>query len=167
MSRFKLIAFITLITLAFSVVLVGNALAEEKIKLRTAKYWVKWEQIEVGDQEGHVIALLETKGITTNKEGKSFGDGWVHRMTLLIDTNQKTGLGSLQGYEEVTDRDGNKYCYRTEGKIVSAAKAEGRYTLVKGTGKLEGIRGRGTWVSITPVRGQNYTDEEWDIEIPQ
>lgn len=31
-------------------------------------------------------------------------------MVLLIDMNLKTGQGSLEGYEAVADRDGNKYC---------------------------------------------------------
>ncbi len=64
MSRSKGLAFIALITLAFAVTLEGDALAGEKIKNRIVGYTVKWEQVEVGDQEGHVVAVMEAKGIT-------------------------------------------------------------------------------------------------------
>jgi len=43
MSRFKLFAFIALITLAFSVAIVGDALARERFKTRTVYYTVKSE----------------------------------------------------------------------------------------------------------------------------
>jgi hypothetical protein len=55
MSRFKLIAFIALITLAFAVTLVGDALAGEKFKGRTVNYTVKFQAVDIPDQEGHIL----------------------------------------------------------------------------------------------------------------
>ena len=91
MSRSKVL-FIALITLAFGIAVVGDALAGEKFKARTVKQKVKWEQIEVGDQEGHIIAVAEAKGISTNMEGKWFADGWVQHYAALYDLNPKVGL---------------------------------------------------------------------------
>ena len=71
MSGFKLFAFIALISLAFGVILVGNSLAGEKVKFRTGLYGTKWEQVAVGDEEGHVVAVYEGKGLITNLQGKS------------------------------------------------------------------------------------------------
>jgi len=108
MSRMKLIPFIALITLAFAIAFVGDAVAGEKIKLRTVKYAVKWEAINVGDEEGHVVAIQEAKGIVSNREGKPFGEGWVHRYVATIDMNYKTKFGIGHWYEEVTDPAGDK-----------------------------------------------------------
>lgn len=81
---------------------IDNATAGEKFKLRTVKYATKWEQIEVGDGEGHNIMVEEATGIVSNMEGKSFGSGWVLRHVGLIDWNAETGVAFGHGYEEVT-----------------------------------------------------------------
>ena len=75
MSRLKIFAFIALITFAFSVSLVSDALAGDKVKFRTAAYSVKAEFDPVGDEEGHIVGVWEGKGICTNMEGKKFMEG--------------------------------------------------------------------------------------------
>jgi len=52
--------------LAFGLTGIGNAVAGAKFKGRLAFYMTKWQQIEVGDVEGHVIATFEKKGIDFN-----------------------------------------------------------------------------------------------------
>ena len=167
MSRFKLVAFIALFTVAFGMILVAYALAGEKFKVRTVKQSVKWEPIEVGDQEGHIIAVGEAKGISTNLEGKWFADGWVQHWVGLSDINPKAGLVVVQGYEQRTAPDGSKVCYRYEGKQIRKDYLEGTYSMLSGTGKFEGIRGKGTWTVNIVAPGQWYSDEEWDIDLPQ
>jgi hypothetical protein len=108
MSRFKIMALIALFTFALGLALAGDAVAGEKMKGRCNWWTVKWEQIEVGDQEGHVFAIWEGKGIGANKEGKSFHDGWIEWSSSLNDQNLKTGVGTAHGYEIVTDPDGDK-----------------------------------------------------------
>jgi hypothetical protein len=166
MSRFKLLACIALITLAFGVALVADALAGEKFKVRTVKYMTKWEQVNVGDEEGHAIAVGEAKGVATNKEGKWFGDGWVVRWTGQFDINPKAGKIVGRGYEEVTSKDGDKYFRAWEGKALKENYWEGKYAILSGTGKFEGIKGKGIW-SVVTLEPQFYSDEEWDIELPQ
>ena len=41
-------------------------MAGEKFKAHGASTNVKWEQIEVGDVEGHVIAITESKAVYFN-----------------------------------------------------------------------------------------------------
>jgi hypothetical protein len=166
MSRSKIIALAAAITFGFGMAVIDNAVAGEKFKLRTIKYADKWEQIQVGDDEGHNIIVEEAKGIVSNMEGKAFGDGWVMRHFGLVDWNATTGVAFGHGYEEVTDRDGDKFFTKWEGKSTGEATWEGEYTVLKGTGKYEGIKGKGTWSlqSVAPM--QWYTDEEWDIELP-
>ena len=165
MSRFKFIAFIGLITLAFGVALVADALAGEKVKGRCNFYRVKYEQIEVGDQEGHVIAVFESKGIGTNREGGSFYDGWVESDAGLLDLNLKTRVGTAKGHEVVTDPDGDKLFVEWEG-TVDPGGAHGKHDIVNGTGKWEGIRAKGTFTSRRVGPNQNYADWEMDVEFP-
>ena len=111
----KVLASSALMVLFFGVGTIGNSLAGEKYKLRTVKSSVKWEQIAVGDQEGHALVLEEAKGVSSNMEDKWFGEGWVQRHVGFIDMNTTTGMTSGHGYEEVTDQDGNKYFFFSKG----------------------------------------------------
>ena len=107
MSNFRMTVLVALVISAIGVTAIGNAVAGEKFKLRTVKYATKWEQIEIGDVEKHVINLNDAVGIVTNMEGKAFGDGWPMRHIGLGDGSPKGAVAS--GYEEVTDKDGDKY----------------------------------------------------------
>jgi hypothetical protein len=128
---------------------------------------VKWEAINGGDEEGHVVATFEDKGIVTELEGRKFEDGGVNRSVGLMDMNVKTGLGSGSGYLELTDRDGDKYymTWKNEAKIPTIW--EGKFTIVKGTGKYEGMHGKGTFVSYAVAPGQYYVDWEEEVELPR
>jgi len=166
MGKSKIIALIAVVGFAFAITTVGNAVAGERLKLRTIKYTVKWEQLNVGDEEGHVIGVHEAKGIVSNMEGRSFGDGWALRYVALLDINPKTGVTSGNGYEEMTDKDGDKIYKTWEGKAVAENRWEGEYTILKGTGKFEGIKGKGTFTAYVVAPNQFYTDEEWEVELP-
>ena len=168
MSRFKLIAFIALITLAFGVALISDALAGEKVKFRTSIYRVKVEAVPVGDEEGHVVVVYEDKGISTNLEGKKFLDGWAFRQAGLSDANRNAGAWSAQGYGEFTDPDGDRIYVAYEGKkLQKDLPGEGTVRLIKGTGKWQGIQGEGTWVCPLVVEDRWYADWELDVELPR
>ncbi len=164
MSKSKIVGIIGLIAFAMGIVLVGDVVAGEKVKVRKVQHLLKWEQINVGDEEGHVVGAAEWKGVTMNLGGKQFCDGCLDRNTGLLDMNRKTGVGSGHGYEDVTDKDGNKYYCTWEGKGVEAGKPwEGVITIVKGTGKFEGITGKGTWVTYRV--GDGWADVHWELEV--
>ena len=171
MSRFKLIPFIALITLAFGVTIVGDALAGEKYKTRNVMYNVKWETITVPGEEKHLLALSEAKGVLTNLEGKPFGDGWVSQTAALLDIDLKAESGSLSSYEEYTDRDGDKVCTKTEGRRTKGqywvSSWEGTSTIVKGTGKYEGIQGRTKWSFYNPAKMWTVANAEWEVDLPR
>jgi hypothetical protein len=158
--------FVVLTIVAFGIWAGADALAGEKFKLRTSKASVKWEKVEVGSQEGHALVVEEGKGIITNMEGKWFGDGWVLRHFGLIDMNTKTGVVFGHGYEEITDKDGDKYFNKWEGKATGESTWEGTYVITGGTGKYRGIKGSGTFSLLSVSPDQWFTDEQWDIELP-
>ncbi len=159
MSRFKLIAFMALIAIALSISLISDALAGEMVKGRNTNYTTKWQQIPVGDEEGHVIALWESRSITTIFEGKAIPDGLVGRTVGCIDMG-KTGVRSLHYINEFTDKDGDKiYCGEGAGP--------GKWVYLRGTGKFEGIRGGGSAKSYQLNAEQSYVDWEADVELPR
>lgn len=168
----RMLALAALITLVVGMAAVGDAVAGEKFKLRTVMYAVKWEQVDLADEEGHFVGLLEGKGIQTVIEGKGLCDGCVVRYGALVDINTETGLGSGHGHGEVTDNDGDKYYYRRRGKPVKIEEEawssywEGELTIVKGTGKYEGIKGKGTWSAYVVAPMQWYYDEKIEVELP-
>ena len=168
MSRLRIFALIALITFALGVILVGNALAGEKVKFRTGLYGTKWEQVAVGEEEGHVVAVYDAKGLITNLEGKKFLDGWLLRESGLMDINGKAGTWSAQGYADFTDGNGDKIYVAWEGgKVKKDLPGEGTVRLLKGTGKWQGIQGKGTWVAAPTVDNRWYSNVEWDVEWPR
>jgi hypothetical protein len=87
------------------IVLVNCAVAGEKFKGRTVWYTIKWEPINAPGEEKHFLAVAESKGISSNTQGKAFGEGTVERSVGVYDFDLKTEGGSQNGYQESTDRD--------------------------------------------------------------
>ena len=63
MSRSKVIAVSIVIIAVFGIAMIDGAVANDKMKWHGTGITVKWEQIEVGDEEGHVIAITQSKQI--------------------------------------------------------------------------------------------------------
>jgi hypothetical protein len=162
MSKSKTIAFIGLIILAFCICKIGNAVAAEKIAGRNVKHNVKWEQIEVGDEEGHVVAVYENKGVNSRTDGKTSA----YLECGILDINHKTGVGTGNGYGTHTYKDGDKTYFIWEGKIAEKGIWKGTWAYTKGTGKFEGIKGEGTFTSYDIAPGQSYNDFEGEEELP-
>jgi len=161
MSRSKLIAFIALITFAFGVALISDALAGEKGKMvwRNANHMTTFQAVKVGDVEGHTLQLFEAKGI-------SFHEKWgVGQVTVTGTFDDMNGEWTGGGFEHCTFPDGSTISFKWEGKG-GAPGGEGTLTIIKGTGKLAGIQGRGTWKSYTVVPGQFYADDEGEYTLP-
>ena len=53
-----------------------------------------------------------------------------------------------------------------KGKSVKKGHWEGKWTIVKGTGKFQGIIGGGTYSSYMLAPGQSYSEWEGEIEMP-
>ena len=136
-----------------------------KVKFREYFCSAKWEQIDVGDREGHIVGCFQARAIIGNTEGKRLFDGWTETDTGAIDLDSKTFRGTGHGYEVWTDPDGDKIIVSWEG--TTGPGGGGPHTILSGTGKWQGIRGTGTY-SLHPVSGvQWYVDMEMDIEFPK
>ena len=161
MSRPRIFALIALITLAFGVVLVGDALAGERGKwaTRNVNHTTTFQSVKVGDVEGHTLQLFEAKGI-------AFHERWgVGLATVTATFEDMNGEWRGGGFTHFTFPDGSTYTNRWEGKG-GASGGEGTWTGVQGTGKLAGMQAHGTWKSDTVVPGQFYSDEEGEYTLP-
>ena len=171
MFKSKIVAMMVLVIFAMGIFLVNSAVAGEYVRARNITHTIKWQQIDVGDVDGHVVAVSEAKGVTSNKEGKWFAEGWAYREWSLYDINLKTGLGSGHGYGDITDRDGNKCYFSWEGKAFTGGKFgtgywEGTWKYIKGTGKFVGIKGGGPFLGNT-VGDEICNDWEGEFELPR
>ncbi len=171
MSKSKIIGMMALIAFVMGIVLVGDAPAGERYKIRIVWYFTMWNQIDVPGEEKHLLAVDESKGINSNMEGKEFLEGAVLRGAEVVEIDLKAETGSNHGYMESTDRDGDKIYYRGEGRRMKgkywASTWEGRLTILRGTGKYEGIKGKGTASSYPIAPKQAYSDWEIEVELPR
>ena len=166
MSRFKLFAFIALITLTFGVALISDALAGEKFKFRAAWYNTKFEPYNVPGEEGRIVFVFEDRGILTTLQGSRIFDGMA-AVDVGFGDLDKTGKGFGQGTVECTDRDGDKIYMPWEAKV-SNGSWQGPGVIVRGTGKFEGLKGKATHgpsVRVSP--NQIYTEWEGELERPR
>jgi hypothetical protein len=169
MSRFKMFAFIALISLAFGIALVGNVMAGErgKVVFRDVHFATGFPSAKVPDTEGHAIYLLEAKGM-------SFSEKWGPCLFVQSAVGDYTkGLGPYEVYVHYTYPDGSTITAKVKGEAKSVGKGitgggggGGTWTYIKGTGRFEGIQGGGTgryWV-LGP--GQWYSDSEGEYTLP-
>jgi hypothetical protein len=167
MSWAKIISVTAPIIFAFGIATMDYAVAAEKVKFKSEGtfYSAKWEKIKVGDEEGHIIGIYETKGLYFDE---ITGERLVDRAVGFMDINTKTGRGFVRGYGVETNSDGDKRFRSFEGKPLGKIKWEGVWTITKCTGKLEGTKGAGTWIwtSYDLIMNQGSVEMEGEMETP-
>jgi hypothetical protein len=153
MSRYKMFAFIVLMTFAFGIALVADALAGERGKAagHNLGLMTTTHALKVPDVEDHNIFLYGGKGI-------AFTDKWGNgKATDIGMLDVIKGASSSQGYTCLTFPDGSIYTITFKGNATAASNT-GTFTWISGTGKPEGIQGGGTWKAYMLAPDQWYTD---------
>ena len=135
------------------------AAAGETVKTKASGTSIntKWHEIEVGDQEGHVIAIFENTQAWIGEPDK---DTRTQYSRGTMDLNKKTGQATMQGYSIMTFSNGDKRFAKFDGKIAGKGKWEGTYTDIGGTGKFEGCKGEGTWKTQSLGPGISHIEAE-------
>ena len=159
MSKIRIYAVMIALTLILGLVSIKIVSAGETVKIKASGTSIntKWHQIEVGDEEGHVIAVfqntqawvVEPAGIKTTQYSRG-----------TMDLHKKTGQGTMQGYSIMTYPGGDKRYASFDGKIAGKGKWEGTYTDLGGTGKFEGCKGGGTWKTQSLGPGISHIEAE-------
>jgi hypothetical protein len=163
MFRFKFFSVLMAVTLVVWVGMFHRAQAGEKVKMHGTSVVTQWHQMEVGDEDGHVIAIFETKQVYFDEKT---GEKLTRVAKNLSDLNFKTGKGTMTSYGVITDANGDKRFNHSEGRLVGKGRWEGTSTYINGTGKMTGIKGRGTWVSQALGNGISYVEAESEIDLP-
>jgi hypothetical protein len=114
---------------------------------------VKMEFFSVPDMKGHVVGVLERRGVAIYENGETPA---YHSM-ILFDSTKETG-GTWNGYEDLSFADGSMTIIKSQGTIEAGTprlvKGTGQY--IKGTGRFEGIKGE---VSFNCKSATPYTPD--------
>ena len=164
MSWRKIFTITTVVLFLIGIATIDRAVAGEKQKWHGTGINVKWEQIEVGDEEGHVIGISETKQIFINE---TTGEKMTSGSFGLMDINPKNGQASGHGYGVSFYKDGSKTFRSWKGEAVGKGHWQGEWTSIKGTGKYEGIKGGGTWDSWDLAPQYSYLEVEGEMDYPK
>ena len=157
MLRFKLFTVIIIVFFLCGIATLNSAVAGEKIKWHGTGVTTKFEQIEVGDEDGHVLAIMVGKQVFINEKT---GERTASISVNTVDMNPKAGLFIVEGYGVSTAPNGDKLVRRHEGKAVGKGQMKGTFTWVKGTGQWENIKGGGTWESWSLAPDISYYEVE-------
>jgi hypothetical protein len=126
----------------------------EKFKGRHVTQISKIDVVKVDDVEGHVIGILQRRGLDFKN-----GEIGIYRNWAYFDVIK--GKGTATGYSQVTYEDGSTTFATVQGTLEplegKRATGKGTFTFVRGSGRFEGIKGGGTWTfkTFTP-----YTVDE-------
>ncbi len=155
------LALAAVIGLGASNAFAGNAKATGSMDAT----YVKRDALPAGDQEGHVLMLTEAVGTNVNTSGTAFLDGFSFSIREIDDLRQ--GNGSQQGYVIFTKGD-DEQVVRFEGMVTTTLNEDGtpsttikgEWTIIKGVGRSEGIKGDGTYSGYFTAEDKFHVDWE-------
>jgi len=124
--------------------------------------------IEVGDQAGHALSISKS-ACTWTKPMEIAG----LKTTAGHDVTYGNASGAEvkgSGYHVSNMSNGDKMYVRFKGKDTmkdgKPATTEGTWSYTGGTGKLEGIQGKGTYKGQADADGNMIVEVEGDYELP-
>ncbi len=112
---------------------------KDKYLLRVTKV----SSLRVHDKPGHTLTLTELEGEPIEYEVGEAGE-FISRRSVTFHDRTK-GTGPLQGYAEAHFQNGSVYSAFEGHRDGSTNISKGTWKVYKGTGKLEGIQGEGTF----------------------
>ena len=134
-----------LVIAAWFLVSVTQAMAETKtVKYKATSYVTKAEFMPVFDEKGHVIGMLERRGVAVFETGEVAA--YLMRATFDLIKRQ----GPVQGYSQVTYKDGSTTVYKWQSNLSLPPEwklgfVEGKGEYIIGTGRFKGIKGTVSW----------------------
>jgi hypothetical protein len=124
--------------------------------------------IAVGDRPGHVLSLQKAS-CTWTTPPEIAGS----KITTGDDVSSVDAFGTLlreRGYHTATLANGDKFTVRYQGTIRArkngAAIMRGTWVFVAGTGRLRGIKGRGTYIGTGAADGSGHVNVTGTYRLP-
>ena len=156
------ISGITAVVICISIFTIADfVIAGEIIKWQGTGFTTKFEQMEVGDVEGHIVAVWQGKQVFINEKT---GEKTISISTNNMDINPKIGKVTLKGYGVATAPNGDQLIREHMGQAVGKGHFKGTFTYVKGTGQYEGTKGSGTWESWALSKDISYYEVVANME---
>jgi hypothetical protein len=150
----------------------GSALAQNHIS-GTCKYGKAdpsstQQSIEVGDQPGHVLVIGKsscTWSVPVEMAGlKSKTANTAETVDVTV------AKFADRGYSVIAMENGDKVYGRYQGtggmKDGGPGPAEGTWSFTGGTGKLKGVKGKGTWKTSGAPNGEGELQVEGEYSLP-
>jgi hypothetical protein len=111
---------------------------------RRVQHTTKLESVEVGDVDGHVVGVVEFKGLTF------FANGEIANHVNTATFDLVDGTGPHQGYVVHYFQDGSKSFERYQGRALiqdggRKTVVEGSFECAGGTGRFGDLNGSGTY----------------------
>ena len=123
----------------------------------------KVEWLEVGDQEGHVVGIYRSKGLTFH------GDGEISTTVNHGTFDYVKGAGSHEGYLVRTFDDDSTMTVKYQGTTKHDAAGrvtQGTASYATGTGRYEGIEGDGSYSGRLFGNGMSIADWQSKYTLP-
>ena len=110
---------------------------------RNVYHVAKAEVIKVDDVPGHVIGIVDFRGLSLLDTGE------VATYTSKVMFEYTNGNGTHWGYSQTTFEDGSVTRTKAQGTTTALpngfSEFKGTYSYIGGTGRYEGIKGEGTY----------------------
>lgn len=124
--------------------------------------------IEVADKAGHMLTLQ--KSACTWNESLPIA-GLATKTGVDFESAEMSGAtGRGTGYHTATMENGDKYTVRYSGTATmskdNTGTAEGKWTVVSGTGKVKGLKGSGTYKGTINADGSADFTVDGDYTLP-
>ena len=167
-STFHVCRYIGIFVLALTLCVVSftsiATAADSQRSGKTIQHKIAANAIKIGDVENHFIGTYQWEGV-------SIADGGEVATTVNNGTFDFTnGIGTYSGYSIITFKDGSTYTKYIEGgyKMTDKGKVnEGTTKYVGGTGRFEGVTGKGTYQTKAYNKGaMSITDWKDSISLP-
>lgn len=128
--------------------LVPVAQAADEVGTRVVYINQKVETTEVGDVPGHVVGFIEQPGMIFITKGPFSGEIGTRKGTTYFDTVK--GKGTITSYLVYTFKDGSTMSLKATAGSTTPVEGggvtfEGTYEMTGGTGRFEGMKGKGTY----------------------
>jgi hypothetical protein len=125
--------------------------------------------IEVGDRPNHSFAISQMKCTWTKSLEIAGVQSKEDVYTEFVEVSGNRSYGQLYGVGTMTN--GDKYYLRPQGsgtlKDGLLETAEGKWSFAGGTGKLKGLKGKGTYKGKGAPDGTMTVEVEGEYELPK
>jgi len=158
-------ALVGILVIVASLLVPVTLAAAETMKWRHVFFMDKYEEIQPGDVEGHVIGMWQDHGLAMLEDGEFAslrGQGIYDSLTIE----------GFRGYDSLTFEDGSTVWFKIkitdtpaeqEGVLLLAGTIE----FTKGTGRFEGIKGSGSVTGKSFLAwGVAYSDVTASYTLP-